>query len=216
MSSAVYRSAVASLAAQMLIGAVTSVGFFLPSPQDGRPAGDFQIILGLELGSQVIELAWYLVVVCRSRQITTWTRYLDWVVSTPIMLLSTGMFFHYRQMRPVLDVFRSSNTYFMLGFNWLMLGFGFAMERGALPAGPSLLLGGASLVGSFTFLARLMRDDPADAVSVWLFFVVYAVWGLYGVAAAFPSDSKNVAYNGLDVVSKNCFGLFLFVYLLAA
>ena len=53
---------------------------------------------------------------------------------------------------------------------------------------------------------------PVDSVSTSLFAIMYAVWGLYGVAAAFPDDQKNIAYNGLDIVSKNFYGVFLFAY----
>ena len=35
-----------------------------------------------------------------------------------------------------------------------------------------------------------------------------------GVAAAFGDVPKNVAYNGLDIVSKNLYGVFLFAYAL--
>ena len=34
--------------------------------------------------------------VCRYREIKTWTRYLDWFLSTPIMLVSTAFFFRHR------------------------------------------------------------------------------------------------------------------------
>jgi hypothetical protein len=42
----------------------------------------------------------------------------------------------------------------------------------------------------------------------------FVVWGLYGVAAALADVPKNVMYNAIDVVSKNGFGLFIFVYAL--
>ena len=48
-----------------------------------------------------------------------------------------------------------------------------------------------------------------------LFFTMYAIWSLYGVAAALDDVPKNVVYNGLDVVSKNFYGLFLYVYVVA-
>ena len=36
---------------------------------------------------------------------------------------------------------------------------------------------------------------------------MYGVWALYGVAAALPDAPKNISYNGLDLVSKNAFGV---------
>lgn len=204
----VYRSAQASLLVQVLIGLVTASGFFLPLPDSKR---DLQAILALELSSQVVEFVWYAVSLWRARRIETWTRYLDWFVSTPVMLLSTSLFFHHRRALPLEDVFRSYPLYLCLALNWAMLGFGFAMERGWIPLLAGLAGGGMSFVGSFTALSLLLGDD-VDELSWALFLVVYAVWGLYGIAAAFSDTAKNVAYNGLDIVSKNFYGVFLVVY----
>ena len=96
-SLAVYRSAVVSLALQLLVGLVTAAGFFVPLPEES--ADDLRLIFVLEVSSQIIEFVYYLVVVCLYKSIATWTRYLDWVISTPIMLLSTVLFFQHRAGR---------------------------------------------------------------------------------------------------------------------
>lgn len=204
----VYRSAVASLGVQLVIALVTSAGFFLPNDK----AADLFPIFLLELISQLIEMAWYTVVVCRYRAILTWTRYLDWVVSTPLMLVSTALFFYHRRQLLLSDVLYQDMLYVCLGLNAGMLGFGFAVERAWIPARLGLGLGGACFVGSFTALATFVPAD--DGVSQGLFWTMYAVWAGYGVAAAMPEVPKNVAYNALDIVSKNVYGVFLFAYAL--
>jgi hypothetical protein len=93
-----------------------------------------------------------------------------------------------------------------------MLLFGFLMERGVLAPLSGLTLGGAAFVGSFTALATLL--DESDPLSLGLYVAMYTVWGLYGVAAALGDTAKNVSYNALDIVSKNFYGVFLFVYAL--
>ena len=208
-STIVYRSAIASLATQVLIGLVTSVGFFVTIPADVRD--DMHVILWLEVGSRAVEFAWYAVVVCRYRTITTWTRYVDWVVSTPIMLLSTAFFFRHRTQSSLVAIFDAPPAYLMLAANWVMLGFGLAVELHSIPRFYGLAFGGLAFVGAFTSLATYIDDD---ALSIGLFTVVYFVWGLYGVAAGFGDVAKNVAYNVLDVFSKNFYGLFLTVYIL--
>lgn len=211
-SSRVWQSAVASLLVQLIVGGVTVAGFFLPLPEGQEEA--IRVVLALESGSQAIEFVWYLIVVCRFRTILTWTRYLDWVISTPIMLVSIAMFFRMRggESENVSDVFLESALWVSLGLNWLMLGLGFALETSVLPARPALLGGFAALVGSFTSLARFV---PAhDATSVTLFFTMYAIWFLYGIAAMLDYEPKNIAYSALDIVSKNFYGVFLFVYVL--
>jgi hypothetical protein len=212
--SIVRTSALVSLLAQLLIGAVTSVGFFLDVKNE-NDREDLNIILAFEVSSQAIEFLWYTVVLILSRTITARLRYIDWVLSTPIMLISLAMFFRHRDSTSlsssVLSVFESYEIYACLAANWIMLAFGFAMESMWISDVAGLLGGGLSLVGSFTFLAVL---TPIDALSHVLFWVTFGVWGLYGVAAALNDVAKNVMYNSIDVVSKNCFGLFLFVYAL--
>jgi len=211
--SIVRTSAIASLFAQFIIGVITSVGFFL-DVKNVKDREDLNTILAFEVSSQVIEFLWYAVVLMRSQTITARLRYIDWVLSTPIMLISLAMFFRHRdptQSSSVLTVFESYEIYACLAVNWIMLAFGFAMESMWIPDMAGLLGGGLSLVGSFTFLAVL---TPIDTLSHILFWVTFGVWGLYGVAAAFDDVTKNVMYNAIDVVSKNCFGLFLFVYTL--
>jgi hypothetical protein len=39
---------------------------------------------------------------------------------------------------------------------------------------------------------------------------MFAVWNLYGVAFFFNPVWKNIIFNGLDVVAKNFFGVYLF------
>ena len=205
----VYRSAVASLAVQVVVGAVTLAGIFVPLPKSDR--NDLRVIFGLELGSQVVEFVYYLLVVCRYRTILTWTRYVDWVISTPVMLVSTALFFCHR--REVDLEWADGRLLAVLGLNWLMLAFGFALEVSrAIPPIVALSLGGLAFVGSFTVLALFVA--PTDALSVGLFSAMYVVWALYGVAAGLDEVPKNVSYNALDVVSKNFYGLFLFVYAL--
>ena len=44
----------------------------------------------------------------------------------------------------------------------------------------------------------------------FLFYFMFIVWGLYGIAALFDVYSKNLCYNILDIISKNFYGLFIF------
>ena len=199
-----YRTAVASLCVQIIVGGVTAASAALSkSPELG-------IVINLELGSQLVEFAWYALVVVYYRRILTWTRYIDWVISTPLMLLSLALFFQYRAGVPQ-DTWPSIAG--VLCLNALMLACGFAFELGAVAKWPGLVGGSVALLGSFGLLfARFV--DPSDALSVWTYAINLAVWSLYGVAASLPDVSKNVSYNALDIVSKNVLGVFLFVYVL--
>ena len=209
----VYRSAVFSLLVQLVVGGITAGAFALPLPNKTYEE-DLRIIFATELGSQVIEFAWYLIVVCRFKEILTWTRYIDWVISTPIMLVSTAFFFRHRQELPLLDILQDTRLYVILALNWLMLASGLAIEveHSRVPRILGLAVGGGALVGSFTVLSLYV--DASDSISLWLFVSVYVVWFLYGGAAVLGYREKNVSYNLLDIVSKNFYGVFLFFYAL--
>ena len=208
----VYQTAVGSLVAQVVIGIVTGASFVLQI-KDTVAREELNVILGLEVGSQVVELLWYSIVVCRFREISTWTRYIDWVVSTPIMLCSTVLFFSHRDDSVAfVSPFEAGPIYMCLLCNWIMLLFGFLAETDRMSKPLGLTLGSLGLVGSFTLLGTHVRDS--DGLSVGLFWFMYIVWGLYGVAAMLPYRGKNISYNLLDIVSKNFYGLFLFVYTL--
>ena len=43
-----------------------------------------------------------------------------------------------------------------------------------------------------------------------LFYFIFIVWLLYGVAAVMPIKIKNISYNFLDIISKNFYGLFIY------
>lgn len=208
----VRTSAIASVVAQLIIGAVTSAGFFV-NVTDAKDRSDLDVILAFEVSSQAIEFLWYMSVLLFSQTISARLRYIDWVFSTPVMLISFGLFFRHRSDdgSSVTSIFDTFEIYACIGVNCIMLAFGYAMETKRISDSVGLLGGGLALVGSFTILALLVT---ADTMSRILFWVTFGVWGLYGVAAAFGEVPKNVAYNGIDVVSKNGFGLFLFVYAL--
>ena len=206
-----YRSAIASLSAQLAVGGVTVWGLFVRVPES--VGDDLAPIFALELVSQAVEFMWYAVIVCRRRTITTWTRYIDWVVSTPIMLVSTTLFLLHRSLDASADdLFASGRLYMMLSFNWLMLSFGFAVELDALPKYTGIGLGTLAFAASFALVGTFV--ETSDVHSLALYVTMTVVWAMYGVAAVLPYTAKNVGYNLLDLVSKNVYGVYLTVYVL--
>ena len=205
----VYCTAATSLIAQIAIGGVTGSAFFL---FDGERKDDplLVTVLALEFASQVVEFLWYVFVLCAYSRIETWMRYADWVVSTPVMLVSMALFFQHRGGG---DAWGAPWLPISLVLNWCMLACGYAVETSRVLRVRGVLAGIVAFVGSFAALATSVPEE--DAISQGVFWVVYAVWSLYGLAALLPYAPKNVLYNLLDVGSKNCFGLFLFVYVVA-
>ena len=162
MTSVVYRTAVASLLVQIAIGAVTAAGFAVDIP-DRTAQRELDVILGLELGSQVVEFVWYLYVLCQYTTIQTWTRYLDWVISTPIMLVSTVLFFSHRDSgdTTLWSPLTRPTLYLSLIFNWVMLVLGFLAETERIERALGLTVVGIDYVASFTLLS--VELDDADS-----------------------------------------------------
>ena len=210
--SLILQTAKISLGVQLATGVVTFVGFFLPDPSGYEHADDVRTILGIEGVSQLIEFAYYATVVFYlKRELSTWTRYIDWFLSTPVMLVSTAMFFVHRDDGgDVMGVFERPNTAVVLTLNASMLSVGFVMELGALDRTAGVGIGSVLLIATFAALSRDLRRD--DSMSVSIFFLMLFVWFAYGLAALFSYVPRNVGYNLLDLVSKNFYGLFLFVY----
>jgi hypothetical protein len=91
--------------------------------------------------------------------------------------------------------------------NFGMLIVGFAAEGGHVSRPVAFVVGFLAMALSFGILwQRYARHSPDGRR---LFSVVFVVWSLYGVAFMADPVTKNSVYNGLDVVSKNVFGLFL-------
>lgn len=219
-SSLVKCTTKASLVVQFATGLALLAAFFIPTSDTSSSVDEIYTIIVLETASQLVELAYYFVaVICYQGRITTWTRYIDWYISTPAMLVSTALFFTHRtntfpgtDILSVLTFCLNPYVAITLSLNWLMLSFGLAIEVDAIPRTIGLASGGLALTGSFSYLSRYV--DDSDVMSVILLFSMFGVWFLYGIAAALPYVPRNVSYNVLDIVSKNFYGVFLTVYLL--
>ena len=127
----VLGSAKFSLFVQLIFTGVTAASLFLSYTNEHQPL--FYIAL-LETVSQAVEFVYYCVVIYGVGAIYTWTRYIDWFISTPVMLVSTAGFFIYVRDDDTLDrLFVGDDlaaTLGILGFNTLMLVFGLLAELG--------------------------------------------------------------------------------------
>jgi bacteriorhodopsin len=140
-------------------------------------------------------------------------RYLDWFVTTPTMLLSLIMFLKYDAERntSLADFFNADETAIhlpiILTCNAIMLAFGLLSEIEVLSTGPSNAVGFVFLIGAFD----VGYVDTGVGRALWAF--TFVVWFLYGVAAYYDQRTNAIAYNCLDVVSKNLYGVFVTIYL---
>ena len=183
-------------------------------------------ILILETVVQFIEMLFYIWIAFAVLNIKKMAsrRYIDWVITTPAMLLSTIMFMNYQEKKEKnkLDEEPMKTKQFLNDnkddvvkiflYNLVMLTFGYLGEQNILSKFISIPIGFIFFFKTF----ELIYNNYAihSNLGVKLFYFMFIVWSLYGVAATFKPNEKNVSYNVLDIISKNFYGLFIYFQIL--
>jgi hypothetical protein len=206
-------SAYISLIIQFITGCITLYGIFIPLPFKDILLRD---ILVLETIVQLIEFIFYGWLVVSFHNINydvTYVRYFDWFWTTPVMLLTTVFFFEYvsKQATSALDITIRDFSYLSLIVlcNFFMLLFGFLGETRKMYKMSSTLLGFLFLFITFYLIYAKYVDDII--INKILFFSMFFIWMLYGVAFLLPYTKKNTMYNILDIFAKNIYGIFIFI-----
>lgn len=212
-------TAIGSLVIQFVTGLIESKGLSYNLKPEDEIVKD---ILALELIVQGVEFIFYIFLVYKiltntlKKNITS-QRYIDWSITTPFMLISFILFFKYlkdplRKIR-ILESAKEEkkNILLIVSANFIMLLFGYLAEIGIVNSPIAVSIG--FLPFAFIFKQLYSNYVSKDILSLILFYFIFAIWGLYGVAAVLPFATKNIFYNILDVFSKNIYGLFLFFFL---
>jgi len=209
----IYITGIFSLIIQFIVGVIDFAGINIKiSPKDEL----LKDLLKVELSVQIIEFIFYVWLIFyfnkASRNITPF-RYLDWGITTPLMLITLSAFLNHtgKTNQRLIDFVTNniSPIVKIVLLNATMLLFGLIGEFGYLNPYMSTALGFIPFALNFkhikdTFLAS--SEDPfKNAVFYWFVFF----WSLYGVFALMKYTVKNAGYNILDIFAKNFFGLFL-------
>jgi len=146
-------------------------------------------------------------------------RYIDWFLTTPLLILSFVLYTnHYdnkerRRLDP--NHINTSPNYKALGYiiplNFLMLLFGFLGETGKLDVKKGLIYGFAAYAGLFAGIYEEYIKNNKDTSMKGIYAIFAFVWALYGAAYLLGTRNKNIAYNFLDVVSKVGFGILIWI-----
>lgn len=179
-----------------------------------------QDILSLEVVVQIIEASFYIWVMFALSNLESMTprRYIDWVITTPTMLLSTIIFMKYQEYKETnknvnikfFDFLRDnqSNITKIFIYNALMLLFGFLGETNMIDKKISISIGFVFFYLSFNTIYNEYAKKSIEGTQLFKFLIT--VWGLYGIAAMLDVKTKNISYNLLDIISKNFYGLFIY------
>jgi bacteriorhodopsin len=178
-----------------------------------------QDLLLIEILVQIIELAFYLIFLEKLSTTVTGmakTRYYDWFITTPSMLLTIIIYFEY------LSTIESNGTPFrFLDFvqkhqknisiifttNFLMLLFGYLHEMNIIDKPTATFYGYVFFLVTFGLIYDQYAQKSAEGKQ--LFALLFIIWGLYGIAFLLDDIPKNNTINLLDLFAKNFFGIFL-------
>ena len=216
----VSRTVYASLAIQLITTGISLDGLsYTLEPTDTI----LHDILLLEAFVQVVEAVFYIWVILALKKLNIMAsrRYLDWVITTPTMLLTTMIFMEYLQVKERGDGGEMTVMGFMkknqlkiakiFAYNWGMLLCGFLAEIGVMDPNVAIPLGFVFFCLSFHLIYEHYARHTDTGTYLWTFLV--GVWALYGAVAYMGPRAKNTAYNILDIVSKNFYGLYLYHYI---
>jgi len=215
MKKLIYLTIYISLFIQLITGILSFSGLFIKINKE-----DFALkeILGLELIVQVIEAIFYIWIIFALNNIQNMTprRYIDWMITTPMMLLSTMVFMKFNQDKnTTLKSFINNNkleVILVFLFNGLMLLFGYLGETNIINKYYSITIGFIFFFLNFRLIYENYAKYTKDGVNLFVFLII--CWSLYGISAMLPIKIKNICYNLLDIISKNFYGLFIFYHIL--
>jgi len=132
-------------------------------------------------------------------------RYLDWAITTPMMLLALGLALTYNNgLHLSLSLILT-----VIFLNYVMLVVGYLGETNRLPRLQASLIGFIPFFVMFWLIYSLVGNSLANKVLFWLYFVV---WSMYGVVYLLDEELKHMFTNLLDLIAKCLIGLGLWAY----
>ena len=211
-----YITLIISIIVQILTGFLELGSLFMNVPTEYIL---IRQLLIMEIFVQFIEGMFYIWLVYNFNEVSNITpkRYIDWVITTPTMLITLIcylIYLHHReknttQKLKLLDILidNSSNITYILILNWMMLLFGYLGEMKIIPTLTGVGLG---FIPFLIYYFIIYVNYAVLSKSGWMLFWYFSFfWSLYGVVAVLPYYMKNTFYNILDLFAKNFFGLFL-------
>jgi len=179
-------------------------------------------LLRLEIIVQIVEFIFYVWLVRNFKNIDNITpyRYLDWMITTPTMLIQLMAFLNY-------DVFTDTQMFIqkykrevsqVVLLNWTMMIIGLLGETKKIPMKTATLAGFIPFIMYFGIIYQKFvpkdNGNEENVIKKRLFYYYFIVWSLYGFASFLPYIQKNSLYNILDLFAKNIYGLFLVWYII--
>lgn len=136
------------------------------------------------------------------------TRYIDWSITTPLMLIALCVVLSNEINLPV----RLPIIAIIIALNYAMLYAGYLGETNRIDRTAANILGFLPFLTMFGVIYWKYVMPKFSLANRVMFYFYLVVWFLYGVVYLFDVETRNVAMNILDLCAKCLIGLGLWVY----
>ena len=140
--------------------------------------------------------------------VITKNRYIDWAITTPMMLLVLCIFLASESK----TVVHLTTIVLIMIFNYLMLYIGYLGETKALDRFTACIGGFVQFFIVFYLIFTNFVVISKGMGKYWLFLFYLVFWSLYGLVYLLEESYKNIAMNILDCIAKCLVGISLWVY----
>jgi bacteriorhodopsin len=136
------------------------------------------------------------------------TRYSDWMITTPLMILVLcGTLAYNKKMSLHLL------TYFILVVLDLgMIGLGYLGETNKMNRNTALITSFICFFLMFGLIGYTFFKGKSPFANYIIFAAFVIVWGVYGVIYNLDDEKKNIIFNVLDAIAKAVIGICLWGY----
>jgi bacteriorhodopsin len=138
----------------------------------------------------------------------TETRYIDWFISTPLMLLALCVVLSSEIKLsvhlPIISV--------VILLNYAMLYAGYLGEIHVLDRMTANVAGFLPFFAMFGLIYWKYVMPKYNLANRTLFYLYFVIWSFYGIVYLFDEETKNIITNILDLLAKCLVGLGLWVY----
>ena len=205
----VYTSLITSIIIQVVTGIIEFISLFVNLPS--KFAFLKQMML-LEVFVQFIEGSFYVYWFNNFTNIlnVTPTRYFDWVITTPTMLVNLIFYLIFLQklddntseQMNFFELFNQEiNTIIpVLLLNWLMLLFGYLGEISVIPVLLGVLLGFIPFLIYYYMIYDKYALLSEDGYKIFMYFFIF--WSLYGVVYKMNLKTKNYTLIFIEITTK--------------
>lgn len=136
------------------------------------------------------------------------TRYIDWSITTPMMLLALCLVLAQNAKKAV--TLKVIGTIILL--NYAMLYIGYAGENNMITKSLAQILGFIPFIIMFVIIYIQFVKSSDSKANYVLYSLYFFIWSLYGFVFMLGEEFKNITMNILDFTAKCLIGLSLWAY----